>query len=151
MLWRFCLFSSFTGFLLLWHHSSCLWRVSCMRNTSLLNPEHLVLLLDGPISHGSLQWWTFILDLSLIDLLLIFFSIWICHFDPVASLGIESTIKLLSSYEMFSSCFLVSFWVQDHSLPLCHYRFQTIYKLCIKFFGSVRKKSKGRKIDSKLQ
>ena len=48
------------------------------------------------------------LDLSLIDLLLIF-SIWMCHFDPVVSLGIESTIKLLSSYKMFSSCFLVSF------------------------------------------
>ena len=45
------------------------------------------------------------LDLSLID----FFSIWMCHFDPVVSLGTESTIKLLSGYEMFSSCFLVSF------------------------------------------
>ena len=29
--------------------------------------------------------------------------------DPVVSFGVESTIKLLSSYEMFSSCFLVSF------------------------------------------
>ena len=48
------------------------------------------------------------LDLSLIDLLLSF-SIWMCHFDPVVSLGIESTTKLLFGYEMFSSCFLVSF------------------------------------------
>ena len=48
------------------------------------------------------------LDLSLIYLLSIF-SIWMCHFDPVVSLGIESTIKLLSGYEMFSSYFLVSF------------------------------------------
>ena len=37
------------------------------------------------------------LDLSLIDLLLIF-SIWMCHFDPVVSLGIESTIKLYDRY-----------------------------------------------------
>ena len=48
------------------------------------------------------------LDLSLIDLLLIC-SIWMSHFDSVVSLGIESTIKLLFGYEMFSSCFLVSF------------------------------------------
>ena len=38
------------------------------------------------------------LDLSLIDLLSIF-SIWMGHFDPVVSLGIEPTIKLLSGYE----------------------------------------------------
>ena len=29
--------------------------------------------------------------------------------DPVVSLDVELAIKLLSSYEMFSSCFLVSF------------------------------------------
>ena len=45
------------------------------------------------------------LNLLLIDLLLTL----LCHFDPVVSLGIESTIKLLSGYEMFSSRLLVSF------------------------------------------
>ena len=47
------------------------------------------MLSSGPISHGSLQCYTFILNLSLIDLLLIF-SIWMCHFDSVVSLGVES-------------------------------------------------------------
>ena len=54
----------------------------------------------GPIYHGNLHWQTFILDLSLIDLLLIF------HMDvsfcPVVCLGVESTIKLLSGYGTFS-------------------------------------------------
>ena len=43
--------------------------------------------------------------------------------DPVVSFGVKSTIKLLSCYKMFSSCFLVSFGVQDHSLLSCHYHF----------------------------
>ena len=57
------------------------------------------------------------LDLSLIDLLLIF-SIWMCHFDPVVSLGIESTSKLLSGYE----CFPPVFWCHfENKIVLYHY------------------------------
>ena len=55
----------------------------------------------------------FILDLSSIDLLLIllllFFSIWICHFDSVVSLVVERENQALTCYIIFSSCFLVSF------------------------------------------
>ena len=41
-----------------------------------------------------------------------------CHFDPVVSLSIESTIKLLSGYEMFSSCF----WCHsEYKIVLYHY------------------------------
>ena len=57
-----------------------------------------------------------ILDLSLIYLLLSF-----CYLDVSFLFSglwvLSQTIKLLTSYEMFSSCFLVSLWVQDRSLP----------------------------------
>ena len=51
-----------------------LW-VSCMRQTTLLNPEHLVVLLAGPVSHTSIQYVDYVeisniaLDLSTIHLL----------------------------------------------------------------------------------
>ena len=41
-----------------------------------------------------------------------------CCFDPVVSLGIESTIKLLFGYEMFSSRFLCHF---EYEIVLYHY------------------------------
>ena len=62
----------------------------------------------GPISHGSLQWQTFILDLSLIDLLLILFPSECVILIQWFLWLLSQTIKLSSSYEIFSSCFLVS-------------------------------------------
>ena len=49
-----------------------------------------------------------VLDLSLLDLLLIFF-IWMCHFDLVVSLDVEPDIQAFDySCKMFFSCLLVS-------------------------------------------
>ena len=52
----------------------------------------------------------FILDLSLTDLSFCFlFSIWMCHFDLVVSLGVEKDNQALTRYEMLCFCPLVSF------------------------------------------
>ena len=50
-----------------------------------------------------------ILKNSLIDLLLFYFPICMCHFDSVFLWVLTETIKLSSSYEIFCSCFLASF------------------------------------------
>ena len=44
----------------------------------------------------------FLLDLLLIDLLLIFSSIWICHFDSVVSLGAEPENQ---GFKLVKRCF----------------------------------------------
>ena len=61
------------------------------------------------------------MDLSLIDLLLIFFRIRMCHFDSVVSLGVESDNQ---AFHLVMKCFAPVFW--------CHFEHKIVfYYLCL--------------------
>ena len=77
-----------------------------MMQTTLTQSGAPCCVIAGPISHGSLQCQPFILDLSLIDLLLIF-PIWMCQFDSMVSLGVEFR---QSSFQPVVRCFVPVFW-----------------------------------------